>query len=103
MVAVGTSSRNGYVLAFDVAGFVQPSAERGYEEHIRRRIPKKPDHRHSRLLRLCRKRPSRHRAAEKRDEFTPLHVPPQNTPHPITSALYDWMVGKKRHATGCRC
>jgi hypothetical protein len=32
----------------------------------------KPDHRHHRLLRMRRERPSRSRAAEQRDELAPL-------------------------------
>src|SRR5262249_25285622 len=34
---------------------------------------KRPDHRHHRLLRACRERPRRRRAAEQRDELAPLH------------------------------
>jgi hypothetical protein len=35
---------------------------------------KETDHRHRRLLRVRRERPSRRRAAEQRDELAPLHV-----------------------------
>ena len=63
-----------HVLAFDVAGFVEAFAERGRKARgdIGRPAVDKPDHRQRRLLRACGERPSRRRAAEKRDELAPL-------------------------------
>ena len=68
-----------HVLAFDVAGFVEAFAERGHKARggIGRPASDKPDHRQRRLLRARRERPSRRRAAEKRDELASPHVRPQ--------------------------
>src|SRR5262249_34036923 len=65
---------DGYVLAFDIAGFVQTLAERGNErgERLRRPSDEEPDHRHRRLLRARRQRP-RGRTAEKREELAAHH------------------------------
>ena len=55
-------------LAFDEACCLQALAERGHK--VRRvgegRVAKEPDHLHRRLLRVCRERPHRCRAAERR-------------------------------------
>jgi hypothetical protein len=63
------------VSAFNVAGLVQTPPEAGQPEGVgfRRREVQIPDHRHRRLLRARRKRPSRYTAAEKCDEFPPPH------------------------------
>src|SRR5712691_11636239 len=63
------------VLAVDVAGFLQPLAERGFILVI---VTSQPggevcDHRHRRLLRMRCERPSHRRAGEQRDELAPLH------------------------------
>src|SRR5262245_51994202 len=63
------------VLAFDVAGFLQPLPESGHkmcERRARRDGAEEPDHRHRRLLRARRERPRR-RAAKERDELAPFH------------------------------
>ena len=43
-----------------------------------RPVSDKPDHRHRRLLRTRRKRPCRHRTADKRDELAPSHRRPDH-------------------------
>src|SRR5262249_27067794 len=62
-----------YVLALDVAGFVEALAERGGKGRIRRSGIDECDHRHLRLLRARRERPCDRRAAEKGDELAALH------------------------------
>jgi hypothetical protein len=61
--------------AADIAGVAQALAERAQTARVCvGRIPaEKSDHRHRRLLRPRRERPSGHTAAEKRDEFPPPH------------------------------
>src|SRR5215831_4669505 len=63
------------VLAVYVAGFPQSLAKRGCVESIplRRCAVEESDCRHCRLLRARRERPRR-RAAEKLDQFSPLHA-----------------------------
>jgi hypothetical protein len=70
---------DGNVAALNVAGFVQPFAERGHKMGalIWRAVVEKPNHRHRRLLRARRERPSDCRAADERDELAPPHVLPQ--------------------------
>ena len=70
-----------HVLAVDVAGFVEAFAERGHKARvgIGRPVSDKPDHRQRRLLRARRERPRSRRAAKKRDEIAPLHVPSVRT------------------------
>src|SRR5262249_7880229 len=69
-----------HVAAFDITGFAQALVERAHTVHpaIRRCTAKKPNHRHSWLLRARRERPRCCRAAEQRDELPP--------PHSITSS-----------------
>src|SRR5262249_55530059 len=64
-----------HVLALDVAGFAQALTEgdHGACERPRRRAVEEPNHRHRRLLRARRERPSGRRATEQRDEYAPLH------------------------------
>src|SRR5215471_15329518 len=66
---------NCHVLAFDWAGFVEAFAEGGdiARVGIGRPVSDKPDHRHRGLLRACRKRPRRRRAADERDELAAFH------------------------------
>ena len=62
------------IAALDIAGFSEPFAEAGDESRVcfgRARM-EQPNHRHRRLLRARRERPSRCRAAE-RDELAALH------------------------------
>ena len=64
-----------YVLAHMVAALSEAFAESG---HLRRSLGgragiEEPDHRHLRLLRACRERPCRGRAAEKADKLTSPH------------------------------
>jgi hypothetical protein len=72
-----------YVLALDIAAFVEAPAECGHMMRgaIRRVVPDKPDHR-QRLLCAHRERPSGCRADQERDELAPPqligpHVPPR--------------------------
>src|SRR6516165_6629659 len=62
-----------HVLAFDVAGFGQPPTERGRRARpaFGRSAVNEGDHGRGRLLRPCRQRPGRGRAAEKGDEVAP--------------------------------
>src|SRR5450759_5938551 len=66
---------NLHILAVDISAYLQALHEGSHELRIpvRRTDVEEPDHRHRRLLRLCRKRPTHRRAAEKRDELAPLH------------------------------
>src|SRR5262245_17125330 len=79
---------DGNVLALDIAGILEASAEGAYalRKHVRRRGVEEPDHRHRRLLRARRKRPRRRSAAEQRDE-----LPPPD--HSITSSARARSVG----------
>src|SRR5262245_36583103 len=63
-----------YILAFDIPGFADALPKCGHKTRsvARRRAAEEPDHRHCRLLRARRQRPSR-RAAEQRDERAALH------------------------------
>jgi hypothetical protein len=61
-----------HVLALDKAGFVKTAAERGAKRGVGRSGVHEADHRHRRLLRVCRGRPRR-RAAEKRDKVAASH------------------------------
>src|SRR5258708_10854037 len=65
---------NSHTLPLGITGFLQTLAKRDYHRcvSLRRRTVEKSDHRHSRLLRPRRQRPSG-RAAEKRDERAALH------------------------------
>ena len=64
------------VLAFDVTGFLQASAESGEVLAVGfdRCEMNKPNHRHLRLLRTRHERPRGCRAAEQRYEIAPFHV-----------------------------
>src|SRR5262245_34164301 len=63
-----------HIAAVDITGFTQAATERGREigPVILTERVQEPDHRHRRLLRARRERPS-HRAAEQRDELASLH------------------------------
>src|SRR6516225_5612975 len=63
------------VLALDEACFLQALTEGGHEVHSvsERGVPQEPNHRHFWLLRVCRERPHRSRAAEERDELAAVH------------------------------
>src|SRR5262245_31657200 len=67
--------RNRHILALDVAGFTKALAECGQISCTidRRRAAEEPNHRHRRLLRVRRERPSGYTAAEKCDEVPPPH------------------------------
>src|SRR5262249_23147928 len=67
---------DGSVLSQNVTDFTKTLLERG-KSAWRIDSVKEPDHRHRRLLRVCRKRPRR-RTTEKRDEIAASH-------HSITS------------------
>src|SRR5262249_3767898 len=69
-----------YILALDVARLIQPWAEGSQHGDVAlsRSSAEVPDHRHCRLLRARRDRPSDCCATEKRDELAP--------PHSITSS-----------------
>src|SRR5262249_52275789 len=69
------------VLALDVPGFGKTPAERIQEMPTRSELQgaEKSDHRHRRLLRTRRERPTGRRAAEQRDELA--------APHSITSSV----------------
>src|SRR5262245_27696290 len=62
-----------YVLALEVAGFVEALAERGGKGRIRCSGIGESDDRRRWLLRPRRERPRCRRAAEQRDERAPLH------------------------------
>src|SRR5262249_7889173 len=68
------------VLAGDKSGFFQGLDERGYHGVVTsgRRVPKEPDARHRRLLRMRRDRPRNRPTTEQHDEVAP--------PHSITSS-----------------
>src|SRR5262249_32151296 len=63
------------ILALDVAGFANALPECGQIACTisKRRAAEESDHWHRRLLRACRKRPRRRRAADQRDEFATSH------------------------------
>src|SRR5262249_29232612 len=69
-----------YVLAFDVPSLAQALSECILDgrRFARRSHTQEPDHRHRRLLRVCRERPRGCRAADQRDELA--------APHSITSS-----------------
>src|SRR5258707_9409239 len=71
------------VLALNEALLLQALAEfaQALSKPVRRGAVEEPDHRHRRLLRVCR-RPSGHRTTEEHDEFAPSHV---EFPAPETS------------------
>jgi hypothetical protein len=71
--------------ALEVVGFAEALAEPGNKGRIERSGIDEADHRHRRLLRPRRQRPSDRRAAEKRDELAP--------PHSITSSARASSVG----------
>src|SRR5215470_12292512 len=64
-----------YVLVLDVAAVLEALAECAQSvcTGVRRSLFEEPDHRHRRLLRAARERPTSSRAAEKRDEVAALH------------------------------
>ena len=68
-----------YILAFDIAGFLQTLTECVHlgRVAVRRCAIEKSDHRERLLLRTHREWPCRHHTAEKRDEIASLHVPPR--------------------------
>src|SRR6516165_10143426 len=70
-----------HIAPFGIAVFAQSSPKHTQpgREHIARASIEEPDHRHRRLLRACRERPSSRRAAEQRDELAP-------SDHSITSS-----------------
>ena len=78
-VAVRPPVLDRHVLCRDVAGFSEASSKalQLWSDLHGRRGMEKPNHRHRRLLPMRPKRPSCRRAAEKRDELAPLHVPPR--------------------------
>src|SRR5947208_14640651 len=89
-----------HVLVLDVTGVTQASAKSGEILAVRfeRCKVKKPNHRHRRLLRARRARPSGSRTAEKIDELTPLHVSPRTRLVLCLSlALCEWAASEKWH------
>jgi CRISPR/Cas system-associated protein Cas10 (large subunit of type III CRISPR-Cas system) len=72
-----------HILTFDIAGLGQAFAECRYPIGVmlRRAGMQKSDHWHRRLLRARSERPSRRRAAEKRDELSPPHELPSDEAH----------------------
>src|SRR5262249_14079792 len=78
-----------YVLALDVACFLQALAERDHEVRgvSERGAAQETNNRHRRLLRPRREWPRGRRAAEQRDEFAPVHS--------ITSSARASSVGDK--------
>src|SRR5262249_8406197 len=62
------------VLTLEISGLLEALKKRRHQVGgaLDRSAPEEPDHRHRRLLRACRERPSR-RAAEQRDEFAAFH------------------------------
>src|SRR6516165_8907549 len=72
------------VAAFDIADLAEPATETGGDVYIGGlgAAAEKADHRHPALLRPRRQRPSRRRAAEKRDEVAAFHgsLPPPAGP-----------------------
>src|SRR5262245_24163546 len=64
---------DGYVLAFNKSGFIEPTVETGDKVRKLGRCLtiKKSNHRHRRLLRARHERPRDRRAADERDELAP--------------------------------
>src|SRR5262245_56426596 len=87
-MVIRPSISHGDVLPLDEPGLIQPSLKCSKKVSGTRccRASNKPDHRHLRLLRTRRDRPSRRRAAEQRDE---LAAPD----HSITSSARASSVG----------
>ena len=75
VLAVEPVVLHGHVLALDVAGVVEGLPERSaaVRGFLGRLAADEPNHWHRRLLRVCRERPRRRRAAEKRDEIAASH------------------------------
>src|SRR5262249_7496110 len=71
---IGPTVFDGYVLALNTAGFLQPLAESAQQtvHPVKRSGVEESDHRQRRLLRPCRERPRR-RAAQQRDELATFH------------------------------
>ncbi len=72
---VGETVYDCHVLALDIAGVFEALAKctQAVRDHVRRPAVEKSDHRHGRLLRSRRERPSSRRAAEQRDEVASSH------------------------------
>src|SRR5262249_47551823 len=87
VLAEGPTRFDSHISAVDEPGFAQTLVERRHQMHgvIGRSGTEIADHRHRRLLRMPRKRPS-HRATEQRDELAPPD-------HSITSAAVASSVG----------
>ena len=77
-----------YVATLDVASLAQPPPKCRDEigARLRRTRVEISDHRQRRLLRTCRHRPSRCRAAEQRNEFAPSHERPPARAQPTISS-----------------
>src|SRR5262245_61727177 len=77
----GPAIFDGDITTFDIAGFRQPLTEgcKAVSNGFGRHGTEEPDYRHRLLLRCCRKRPPRRRAAKQRDEVAP-------SDHSITSS-----------------
>src|SRR5258705_9787171 len=101
---VGPTVFHTQTLALDVTALGQPFMKKGQAKGLglARPAAEIPDHRHRRLLRRCRNRPRRHRAAEQRDELAPVHCPvPPLLPNERnstrwTAALWDFCPANDR-------
>src|SRR6266568_4628593 len=78
-VVLGGTVQDRHVLAFDKTRLLEALLESAQLVLVRR-LGEESNHRHRRLLRARRKRPSYRRAAEKGDELAPFHI------HSITSS-----------------
>jgi hypothetical protein len=76
---VGPAILDRYVAALDKTGFAHTAQQSRHLVSVclRRPAKKKTDHRHRRLPRPRRERPSRRRPANKSDELASLHCAPQ--------------------------
>src|SRR5262245_56172614 len=69
----------------------------------RRLSIEKPDHRHGRLLRVCRERPRRRRAAEQRDELASFQLIELHSMSASQSRTVGYRIDRDQSAVECFC
>jgi len=94
-----------HVPAFVVAGPGKSSAERVDQVRIRagQTAVEEPHDRQRLRLRTRDKRPSDRRAAKKREEISPLHVPPENKPRAMSKAWHVAARAASEHGHTAEC